>query len=54
MEVWIWLVAATKNPDGPTFKTYPGGKLDEKSTTEATKSLLNKGADVKVYVTPDA
>jgi hypothetical protein len=37
-----------------SFKTYPGGKLDEKSTTEATKSPLNKGADVKVYVTSDA
>jgi hypothetical protein len=37
-----------------TFKIYPGAKLDEKSTTEATKSPVNKGMDVKVYVTPDA
>jgi hypothetical protein len=37
-----------------TFKIYPGAKLDEKSTSEATKSPMNKGSDVKVYVTPDA
>ena len=37
-----------------TFKVYPRAKLDEKSTTEANKSPMNKGMDVKVYATPDA
>ena len=37
-----------------TFKIYPEAKLDQKSTTEATKSPMNKGMDVQVYVTPDA
>jgi hypothetical protein len=37
-----------------TFKIYPEAKLDQKSTTEATKSPMNKGMDVRVYVTPDA